>query len=106
PDGAFIHHVEPEGLFGPGNARRVDEHTLEVVDIRFPVDDPVRWRTRLRSTADTVRFSIRLTNVGSTVLKGAGAAICLKFLHSDWWSDERVFVLSGGRVRTLAELGW
>lgn len=104
-DGDLVQVVEPEGNFGPGNVIRVDAQTLECAGIRFPVEGPVRWRTRLRSTGDGVRFTIDLTNLGTSPLRKAGAVICLKFFEAGWWSDESVCVVSGGEVRTLKDLG-
>ena len=102
----FIHEVQGEGIYGPGNVQRVDEQTVECVGIRIPLDSPVQWHTTLVPTQDGVDFKIRLTNVGNKTIHKAAAAICFKFLQRNWWSEENVYVLSGGKVRSLAELGW
>jgi hypothetical protein len=101
----FTHHVEGEGLIGPGNMHRVDDKTVECVGIRFPLDSPVRWDTTVTAGVDSVTFRIDLTNVGNETLHKAGAAICLKFFHGEWWRDEGVYVHTADGPRTLAELG-
>ncbi len=102
---ALVQHVDEAGNVGPGNFQRIDEHTFECAGIRMPADSPVRWKTTVTAGRDDVRFSIRLTNAGDRVIEKAGAAICLKFFRAPWWADEHVFVRSGGKTRSLAELG-
>lgn len=97
--------VSRDQLFGPGNAERIDEHTIDLVGVRFPVDSAVEWQTVVTPTPEAVVFTIRVTNVGPTPIRRAGAAICLKFFHADWWTDPHVFVQSDGAVRSLADLG-
>lgn len=104
-DGRWRHRVTEDGLFGPGNFARVAPDTVECAGIRVPVDQPVKWTTSLRPTADGLTFTIRLTNCGTQPLHKAGAAICLKFLKAPWWSDTNTFVRSDGRMRSLADLG-
>ena len=104
-DGKLVQRVDEDGLFGAGNCPHVDENTLECAGIRFPVDSPVTWETTVAPRGDTVEFTIKLTNAGDRTIVKAGAAICLKFIKKDWWSDDNVFVLSGGKVRSLTELG-
>ncbi len=105
-DGSFwVQTVWREQLFGPGNCPQVEPGVLECAGIRFPMDSMVEWETSVRAEGDTISFAIKLTNVGDQTLRKAGAAVCLRFVQPDWWSDERTFVLSGPGVRSLAELG-
>ena len=97
--------ITREHLFGPGNCPRIDPGTLVCCDIRFPVDSPVEWITAVAQDEHTVDFTIRLTNVGRQRIKKAGSAICLHFLDADWWRDSNTFVVSGGVLKSLAELG-
>lgn len=101
----LIQKVSGMDAFGPGNCYRVDEETLECCGIKFPVDNPVTWETALIAEEGNLRFTIRLTNVGDSIIKKAGAAICLHFLNPQWWADENVFVFSEGKVKSLSELG-
>lgn len=105
PDGWSQALGTGDTLFGPGNARRIDAKTIELAGIRFPQDNPVTWTTTVTPDGDGVRFRLRLTNAGHTPIGRAGAAVCLKFLKSSGWRDDRVFVRSGGEVRSLASLG-
>lgn len=101
----ITHHVSPEGNLGPGNAILRDPNTYDLVGIPFPREGPVEWDTRVEASETDVRFRIRATNRGDAEIHGAGAAICLKFFNGDWWSDDRVWVQSGGEPMTLAMLG-
>jgi hypothetical protein len=100
----WTQHITADCLFSGGNFVRVNEHTLECAGIQVPVDQPVEWTTSITSRGNTAWFSIRITNVGDKPIKRAGAAVCLKFVDADWWSPERVFVRSEGRVQSLADL--
>lgn len=102
---SLVQEIGPDACFGPGNCPRVDERTLECVGIRFPVDQPVSWRTSLRVREDGVEFQLRVTNLGRQRIERAGAAVCVSFLGAQWWHDEHVFVRSGGALCTLADLG-
>jgi hypothetical protein len=103
---AWIQEVSGEGIYGrPSNFRRVDKDTFECAGIRMAVESPVEWCTELRSSATEVNFKINLRNAGDEPIKNAGAAVCLKFLEADWWSDNNVYVLSQGRLYRLGELG-
>lgn len=104
-DKGWTQHIGRDGLFSGGNFVRVDEETLECVGIRVPVDQPVEWTTRIAPWGDNMRFHIRLTNLGDKTIEKAGAAVCLKFLDADWWSPDRVFVRSGGGIRSIDEFG-
>jgi len=104
-DAGWTQEVTGDGIYGGGNCPRIEEDTFECVGIRFPVDSTVRWTTTVTAGEDRVEFRIRLTNTGESTIEKAGAAICVKFLNSTWWSDNTVFVISGGKVRSLAELG-
>lgn len=101
----LVQRVGRMGNFGPGNVEPIDEHTLECAGVRFAKDSPVEWDMTLTARSDAVEFTIHVTNVGAHPIRRAGAAICLKFLDAPWWQDERVFVRSGGAIRSLAELG-
>jgi hypothetical protein len=59
----------------------------------------------VEAEGSSASFSIRLTNAGAKAIHKAGAAVCVSFMGAPWWSDEKVFVLSDGRVRALSELG-
>jgi len=97
--------VGPEGLFGGGNAGLVDADTAQCVGIEMARESVVSWETQVRLQPDGVEFSIVLTNLGSKPIYKTGAAICAKLAEAPWWSDDRVFVRSEGRWRSLAELG-
>ncbi len=101
----WSHSVTEKDLFGPGNAPHVDETTIECCGIRFPEDSPVCWESVLEVDEASAEFSIHLTNTGNKTIHKASAAVCVRFLKADWWSDDTTFVLSEGRVRPLAELG-
>lgn len=102
----WIQEVGGEGIYGrPSNFIRVDPETFECNGIRIPVDGPVEWRTTVVRAQDGADFTIKLKNVGDRTIRKTGAAICLKFLQGDWWADENTYVLSQGKVHTLAELG-
>jgi hypothetical protein len=101
----WTQEVTEDGIYGGGNCPRIDENTFECAGIRFPVDSPVRWTTTVTAGEDRVDFRIRLTNTGEKTIEKAGAAVCVKFLNPTWWSDNAVFVISGGKLRSLAELG-
>jgi hypothetical protein len=103
--GGYRHEVSGPGTHGPGNFIKIDDHTFECMGIRMPVDQPVRWESKVWTARDGLRFSVRLTNEGDVTIRKAAAAICLKFFHAPWWNDENVYVRSGGRIRSLAELG-
>ena len=96
--------VSEEGLIGPGSYKRVDEKTLESLGRRIPADNPVEWTTRVSAKDDAVDFSIALRNLGESPIHKAGAAICLRFLDAGWWSVETTFVLSHGKLVSLAAL--
>jgi len=104
-DDGWSQEVTEDGIYGGGNCPRVDENTFECVGIRFPVDSTVRWTTTVTAARDRVEFRIRLTNTGGKTIEKAGAAICVKFIDPAWWSDNAVFVVTGGRLRSLADLG-
>ena len=97
--------VGPDDAIRPGNCPKIDENTFECCDIRFPVDQPVEWETTLRVEGDRAVFAIRLVNLGDTPLHKASAAVCLKFLDADWWSDETTLARSEGQTVSLAALG-
>ncbi|MCX5660602.1 MAG: hypothetical protein NTW19_12900 [Planctomycetota bacterium] len=100
--------VPASGAIGPGNAPLADPNTFECLGIRFPYEGRVEWETNVepRDLSETgVDFDIRLRNVGTTPMRKAGAAVCVKFLNRAWWRDEDVLVQSGRQVRSLAELG-
>ena len=97
--------VGREKALRAGNFTRVDKDTLEYDGIRTAVDSPVKWATTVRAEPGGVRFSIRLTNLGDSVMRKAGAAVCLKFRPRGWWSAETTYVLSGGKLTPLADLG-
>lgn len=101
----LIQQVEASGNMGPGNYRLLDDQTIEFVGFRLPRDMPVRWTTKVTPAEHDVRFSIELTNLGTQPILKAGAAVCIRFLDADWWSDETTYVFSGGRVKSLAQLG-
>ena len=102
---SLVQQVSREHLFGPGNCPEVEPGVLECAGIRFQVDGPVEWTTTASVEGDRVAFAIRLSNVGDRMLRKVAAAVCLRFLGADWWSDEETFVLSGGVARALSELG-
>lgn len=97
--------VPQSGTCGPGNAPLVDPDTFECAGIRIPFDGRVEWETIVEPDDEGVRFEITLRNVGSTPMRKVGAPVCVKFLNRSWWRDPDVLVRSGGRVRSLAELG-
>jgi len=103
--GRWTQEVPEEASCGEGNCPKVDADTFECCGIRIPHDGRVAWRTTVIPTETTVEFLIRLKNVGATPIRKAGGAVCVKFVDSGWWSDERVFVRSDGEVRSLAQLG-
>jgi hypothetical protein len=90
--------------YGPGNYSRVGD-TIEFIGIKFPVDSPVSWTTRLKPGPQRVEFEIRLRNAGTKTIRRAAAAVCVKFLDARWWSDGTTFGLSSGKVTSLLELG-
>jgi hypothetical protein len=96
--------VSGEDIVGPGSYRRVDETTFESRGRRFPADNPVEWTTHVSATETAVDFTMELRNLGNSLIQKAGAAICLRFLDAGWWSAETAFVISNGRLRSLAEL--
>ena len=97
-------HVAAAESCAGGDFPRVDEHLFEYAGIAIPVESPVSWDATVTAEEDVVRFSIRLTNVGDRPLRRAGAAICLNFSGAAWWSADRTFVRSGGRVVPLGDL--
>lgn len=97
--------VTVEQSNGPGNAPRVDPEHYECCGIRIPVDQPVSWETRVEPRHDGVELRITLRSEGRGTLVKAGAAVCVKYAQGSWWSDDRVYVRSGGAVKTLAMLG-
>jgi hypothetical protein len=103
-DGAWEQNVDTPQSYGPGNYTRVGDE-IECVGVKFPVDSPVSWRTRLTPGLQRVAFEIRLRNTGTKTIRRAGAAVCIKFLDAGCWSDESTLALSGGKSTTLAKLG-
>lgn len=105
--GAFrlSQQVNEDQLIGGGNCPLIDDHTFECCGFRFPLDEPVRWNTTVEARNGSVVFEIEITNTGGGTIRKAGAAVCLKFHEAGWWSDDRTFVVSGGEVKALAELG-
>ncbi len=101
----WSHEVGADALFGPGNYRRVDDGTLAIGPVEFPLEPPVAWKTTVASLPNRVEYTIQLTNVAREPLRKVGAAVCLSFGRNDWWSDEQTFARSDGRVRSLAQLG-
>ncbi len=98
----LIQQVNEEDLFG---GRKIDKKSLEIAGIHLAIDSAVTWRTTVELEGKSLKFKIKLTNVGDEVIEKAAAAVCLCFLQSDWWSDEKVFVLSNHKVKSLSELG-
>ena len=90
---AWGQRVSAPDSIGPGNCSKDDPDTFECCGIRIPTDGPVEWGTIVEPTAHSVSFTIRLTNLGPAPLRKAGAAICLKFLDAEWWTDETTFAL-------------
>ena len=97
--------ISGKGTVGPGSYRRVDENTFESLGRRYPADNPVEWTTRVSATESAVDFSMELRNLGESPIHKAGAAICLRFLDAGWWSSETAFVISHGKLVSLAALG-
>ncbi len=95
--------VNEEDLFGPST--KINSNTVEIARIQLPIDSTVTWRTTGEIEGKSLEFKMKLTNVGDKAIEKAAAAICIRFLQSDWWADEKVFVLSDHRVRSLSELG-
>lgn len=104
-DGRLVQHVTQEDSIGPGNCPKIDAETFECCGIRYPHNGHVEWQTTVIPADSSVEFSIRLKNVGDTVIEKASAAVCVRFSDGQWWRDESVFVRAGGAVRSLAELG-
>jgi hypothetical protein len=90
--------------YGPGNYN-LKGNEIECVGVRIPVSSPVSWTTRLVPGNDRLEFEIRLRNEGQALIRRAAAAVCVKFLDADWWSDESTFAISGANVVSLAQLG-
>ena len=101
----FSQRVTVSNSIGPGNCPRIDDATFECCGIRIPADSQVEWETDVTTDENNVRFAVRLSNVGKTLIRKAGAAVCLRFLHPGWWSDSTTFVSSGQRMVSLANLG-
>ena len=97
--------IESHQSIGPGNCPKVDDQTFECCGIRIPADQPVRWETRVVAGDAEVRFTIRLTNLGDAPIRKGGAAICLKFLDGNWWSDRTTWAIRNGQRVALAALG-
>lgn len=104
-DDGWRQHIEPATAFGSGNARVIDDQTMELAGIRFPKDQPVAWTTTVKVGRSAVALELCVTNRGSKPIERAGAAICLKFLDGAWWSDDATYAWSGGKLCTLSELG-
>jgi len=102
-----MHHIVNEkNLFAHATFKKIDKQTIEFYGSRLPLDGPVRWNTKVKKGQDdSVEFEIQLTNKGTREMKKACAAVCLKFNNAPWWADERTYVLSGGEIKTLADLG-
>ncbi len=98
-------HVSGPDTIGPGNAPVVDDAWFECKGIRIPRDSPVEWRTKVSASETRVDFRVELTNVGTQPIAKAGAAICLNCLGATWWSDSNTYVVSGGALTPLGELG-
>jgi len=102
--GDWEQRVSRDHKEGSATFYRVDESAYESRGVRVPVDNPVEWSTRVSAGEDVLDFTIRLRNLGDSIIHKAGAPICLTFLHTTWWSDETAFVLSHGRLVSLAAL--
>jgi hypothetical protein len=104
-NGGYLQRISGSNIVGPGNCPKIDENTFECVGIKIPADNPVEWTTAVFPNGDEVHFEIELHNLGKTILRKAGAGICLSFEKAEWWSDENTFAISDGRVVSLSELG-
>lgn len=104
-DGAWEQAISVRESYGPGNYRRVSEDLIDFVDIDVPIDSPVSWTTRLKSEPGRLTFEIRLRNAGKEAIRRAAAAVCVKFLDADWWSDETTLAAVEGGSTSLAKLG-
>ena len=96
--------VSGESTIGPGNFTKVAEGVFECAGIRMPADCPVEWTATIIGHECAVDFCIRLSNLGEQTLHKAGGAICLRFLDAPWWSDDNTYVLTSGRMGSLARL--
>jgi hypothetical protein len=103
--GALVQNLSGEPTIGPGNIPRIDADTFECNGIRIPADCPVGWRAQVAAGERSVEFSLEVTNLGGSVIRKAGAAICCKFLDAGWWADEHVFVSVAGEPTPLSALG-
>jgi hypothetical protein len=104
-DDGLAQSVSGEQTTGPGNIPRIDADSFGCSGIRIPADCPVEWRTLVSAGERSVEFSMKLTNLGDSTIRKAGAAICCKFLDSSWWSDETTFVSVRGEPTPLSSLG-
>jgi hypothetical protein len=102
----LVQEVAETQTICPGNIPLIDEHTFDAVGIRLPRDGRVRWTTKLRPKRDGVDFTVELTNTGTTTLRKAGAAVCIRFLDVPDWSTVTTFVVSEGRQCSLANFDW
>jgi hypothetical protein len=98
----LIQKINEKLLFGPGNCYRINSKTLECGNVLFPLDSPVVWKTTLTAQTESLEFKIELTNVGNRTIKKASAAVCLRFQEPYSWSYDKVFVLSGNKMKSLA----
>jgi len=97
--------VTGKDTVGPGNCPRIGDKTFECCGIRIPADNPVEWETTVSVNENVVAFTIRLTNQGDSPLYRAAAAICLRFMRGEWWSDRTTYASSEANLVTLSTLG-
>lgn len=103
-EGGWEQSIGVRESYGPGNYVRTGNE-IECVGVKYPVDEPVSWKTRLVPEAGRVTLEIRLRNEGARTIRRAGAAVCVKFAKGDWWSDNTTFAVSDRQLTTLAQLG-
>lgn len=104
-EGALVQTVEPDSILGPGNWSWIEDVRVECVGVPFFVDEPVRWTATVTPVEDGYDFAIALGHAGMRPVEQAAAAICVRYLDAKDLPDERIGAWSGGRYRTVADMG-